>query len=358
MGIADELEQDLDDDFEQEHEVMPAEARAALGAPSFSPLLERRVGELKAWEANEIAKAKAAHVIRKPAPPRVAPMFSGPNGSIELCPFEGLIGQGLEVGYSRDGRYAFAKVDASLFERVIGCGVCQGYRGYIPTLREDGNVYVVPCAAGRAKEAAELFNQARIPATYAHTRLDNPELDDPIVRRLYADATRLALELTPGDLGRWWSGTTTGVGKTRIMCAVLRVLTLERRIECRFVRFAELLGALKATFNRGPREGERAEDILEPIARIPVLAIDDFGSSHTLFELATFEELIKSRADRVGTTTLITSNYTPEAIRRGAAKHSGGSDPVGALGRSISRLRGMVEIKTLVGRDRRGEGAG
>ena len=64
-----------------------------------------------------------------------------------------------------------------------------------------------------------------------------------------------------------------GCGKTTLVCALIKELILEKNEACFFIEFAELLGKVKAGYDKQESETK----FLEELARIPVLILDELG---------------------------------------------------------------------------------
>ena len=156
-----------------------------------------------------------------------------------------------------------------------------------------------------------------------------------------------------GDVGR---------GKTHLLVALLRELVFRHGVTARFVEFSHLLADLKAGFD----SGRGAAELLEPLVRVDVLAIDELGKGrNTEFETTVVDELVSRRYNAVRP-VLATTNYAPEratgsALANAAAVQLGTAAPpslVDRIGdRVMSRLRETCDFLEVKGDDFR-EGRG
>ncbi|MBN2800279.1 MAG: ATP-binding protein [Deltaproteobacteria bacterium] len=146
-----------------------------------------------------------------------------------------------------------------------------------------------------------------------------------------------------------------GRGKTHLMVALLQHFALHRGVSVRFAEFSLLLSDLKGTFDR--RGG--SSDLLDPLTKVRVLAIDELGKGrNTEWEGTVLDELNSRRYD-AASTVLATTNYPPGrptgrrtdrlAVVKDATTQVNLVDRVGD--RVYSRLRQMCDIVPLLGRD-------
>jgi DNA replication protein DnaC len=144
-----------------------------------------------------------------------------------------------------------------------------------------------------------------------------------------------------------------GRGKTHLLVALVRELVFRKGVSARFVEFSHLLADLKAGFDTG----RGAAELLEPLVRVDVLAIDELGKGrNTDFESTVVDELVSRRYNAMRP-LLATTNYPAErATGRAVANmadvqvgNSGLPSLVDRIGdRVFSRLRetcDFVEVK-------------
>jgi DNA replication protein DnaC len=200
------------------------------------------------------------------------------------------------------------------------CPRC-GETGY--TLVPSGSSTVAQvCACRHLDERIALFNQIGIPAAVAKASFDNFKSWSQDHQRAKVVAEDFARKFrkdapTKGFLryGR------PGAGKTHLLVASLRYLALEKGVAARYVEFMLLLSDVRAGFaaNRSHME------ILAPLLRVPVLAIDELGKERgTEWERSMLDELV-SRRYNSGLSTLFATNYFPEEHASARAEHPGRS---------------------------------
>lgn len=229
------------------------------------------------------------------------------------------------------------------------CKHCDGL-GYISAVDERGYRTVRPCAGIIREARIERFNHARIPARYHAASLESFTLRAPGHAPVLSALTHYTEGFAPGQKGRCFSGG-VGIGKTHLLVGVLRYLTLEKGIPCRYVEFTHLLAELRRSYSENRSESE----ILGPLAEVPVLAIDELGKGRcNEFELRIVDELISRRYNDSSLTTLFATNYYPSAVLR--SRSEGGqveslADRIGE--RSESRIYELCEFIFLDGSDQR-----
>ena len=223
----------------------------------------------------------------------------------------------------RAGDFAFA-VPEKTYE---GCLTCRGTGLRTREIVEQGHTYEVsaPCERRLLADRLAIFNAAQIPAIHAQATFEG-------FRPRNHEQTR-ALGLAKEFVHRWpdargllLSGP-VGTGKTHLLAAILKQMCVTRGVRASYVEISLLF----ATIRRGFNEGKSGGEIIGPLSRIDVLAIDELGKGRgSPFELDTLDELIARRYN-AGKTTLFATNYSlqePEAkalgmVRTDELKESG-----------------------------------
>lgn len=187
---------------------------------------------------------------------------------------------------------------------------------FVRVVDERGYEFVRPCpVCGPLRKRIAAYNSATLPAhyyergTFPHFETYEPNDDgrtQPIgnldkARSFVYNWTR---GFVPGERGFLLWGD-VGTGKTHLLAATIRILTLEKGFSARFVEFSHLLSEIREGFDQG--RGESA--VLGPLTEIPILAIDELGKGrNNEWQLSIIDEIISKRYNR-NLTTLFTTNY-------------------------------------------------
>jgi DNA replication protein DnaC len=176
-----------------------------------------------------------------------------------------------------------------------------------------GYRYVKPCpVCGPLDHRIQALRLAGIPAHYIDAQFNNrdPELEGPEFAAhdlIKTYVFRWTMQYKLGMRGFLLHGK-PGTGKTHLLCAVMRYLTLEMGVQARFVEFTHLLSEIREQFDYGKGDAP----VISPLVDADVLAIDELGKGvKTEWQLSVLDELISKRYNR-GRTTIFTTNYSLE----------------------------------------------
>lgn len=163
--------------------------------------------------------------------------------------------------------------------------------------------FVCPCQS--FEQCLILFNQATIPRRYAAVTLKNYDEFTPSQGDAKITLRNLLKNFQPGMQGIGLSGT-VGTGKTHLMVALVRELTLKLKIKTKFIEFSHLLSELRAGYSEGKSDNE----ILSFLVKVPVLVIDELGKGlETQWQKSILDELISKRYN-LSVSTFFTTNFS------------------------------------------------
>jgi DNA replication protein DnaC len=197
------------------------------------------------------------------------------------------------------------------------CSVCGG-AGRI-FVEQGGYSYAQPCTCRSIAHRVERFNQARLPArcglSFEDFLPENPEQE---TAHNVAKTTAYRYRADDPSRGFVVAGP-VGSGKTHLLCATLRHLTLEMGVAARYVEVSFLFSEIRKGFS----ENRSGLDAILPLVHTDVLAIDELGKGRgSPFELDTLDELIARRYNANRTTLFATNCILDEAERGGYVEHN------------------------------------
>lgn len=212
--------------------------------------------------------------------------------------------RGIVVSAGDDSAH-FAR--ASVCACSASCSTCSN-TGYVFRRTDDG-VFSSACSdCTPLRERARRYNAAGIPRRYASSTVSSYNAETASQKAAAHWFRERRDSWIPGNEGLLLSGG-VGTGKTHLMCAWLRYLTLHRDISARFIEFSHLLADIKAGYSAGRSDAE----IIGHLVDVPVLVIDELGKQlNTDWQLGILDALISTRYER-NRSTFFTTNYAWEA---------------------------------------------
>jgi DNA replication protein DnaC len=207
-----------------------------------------------------------------------------------------------DQGYtvSAQGEHAVA----SLCSCQSQCPRCDG-TGRAYELR-DGYQFASICSCQQLRRGIALHNEAKLPAVLAGRDLDSVKPHFAELETALEIARNYCHRFIPKQTkdGLLFSGP-VGTGKTHLLSSILRYMTVEKRVKCRYVEISFLYSEIRGGFS----QNRSSLDIIAPLADVPLLAIDELGKGKmSPFEQETIDELI-SRRYNGGKPTLLATNY-------------------------------------------------
>jgi DNA replication protein DnaC len=207
-----------------------------------------------------------------------------------------------------------------------------------------------------------LVTGASIPKRYEHCTFSNFDADfedaNPSLAKARFLAGRFVEDYPVETVGLLFFGD-SGLGKTHLAVGVIKELMLEKKVQCMFCDYRELLKSIQDSYN--PSVSATELGILRPIFNVDVLLLDDLGAVKPTDWIWDTVSLVLNSRYNENKTTIITSNFEDAAAldepedpsqlgraNRAARKYTLG-DRIG--NRMLSRLHEMCRIIKMEGDD-------
>jgi DNA replication protein DnaC len=226
---------------------------------------------------------------------------------------------------------------------------------------------VTRCDCQLRARGGALIASARIPKRYEHCELSNFTADFPgadhSVALAQISASRFVQEYPASKTGLLLVGD-AGVGKTHLAIGIAKALIREKRIECVFYDYADLLKQIQDSYNPTVQATELG--LLRPVFEAEVLVLDDLGCVRpTDWRWDTIRLILNTRYND-SRTTIITTNFADKpaakvadidaprrsesfSAARAAAREETLGDRIGE--RMRSRLHEMCRVIEMAGKD-------
>jgi DNA replication protein DnaC len=208
------------------------------------------------------------------------------------------------------GGFAVAEVKGAQ-DGGPSCPHCSGTQHIFG--RENGYSYAKPCRGAGLSAALERFNAAKCPGIHHASTLANYETN---LRQLaaYLDRAVQWCEDVGSRLvfskGLRLQGS-TGVGKTHLLVAMLKVLTIDHGIHGRYIDW----GVLMRLIRQGIDMGKGRDEVLEPFRTAPVLMLDEVGKGEKKdWRMDVLEDLVESRYSDETVVTCVATNYSSDEL--------------------------------------------
>jgi DNA replication protein DnaC len=183
----------------------------------------------------------------------------------------------------------------------------------------------VRCECFYVKRRASLLKAARLPERYDHCTFEDFDYEFPGATRSLVAARLAAGKFIEGypleKTGLLFVGP-VGVGKTHLACSIVRKLTGEKGIPALFFSYADLLTAIRDTYNAaGERKGstdeygnfyETESQILDHVTGVELLLLDEVGKvKASEWTIDKIREIIGGRYNKART-IIATTNFPIE----------------------------------------------
>ncbi len=191
------------------------------------------------------------------------------------------------------------------------CDKCEG-EGRIFHENEKGISYLMDCECARLKKRLHVVEEAGIPGKFVDADFDSyikHHRSQGIAKRVAEDFIEDFIK-SKKDFSRGlvFMGA-PGLGKTHLAVAIIKALTLDKGIHCRFVDFFQLL----ADIRHGYSEDMSDQAIIKPYLDARILVIDELAKGrNTEWELTVLDQLISNRYNAADKVTIFTTNYPSE----------------------------------------------
>ncbi len=223
----------------------------------------------------------------------------------------------------------------------FNCPECEG-RGHVYMEDETGISSMRACVCAGLVHRLKKIGEAGIPGKFANTRLETYHPIDASQKLALRVAQDFVTDFGTSQQGLMFMGR-PGLGKTHLAVAVIKMLILDKKADCKFVDFFQLLSDIRYGYSQDLSE----QAIINPYVAAPILLIDELAKGrNTEWELTMLDQIISSRYNAADKITLFTTNYSDQPPN---PKKSGKSDTHKEFGNSREALVSEETLQDKVG---------
>ncbi len=188
------------------------------------------------------------------------------------------------------------------------CPECEG-RGHVYIEDETGISSMRECVCAGLVQRLKKVGDAGIPGKFVTTKLETYHPIDASQKLALRVAQDFVKDFGTSQQGLLFMGR-PGLGKTHLAVAVIKMLILDKRADCKFVDFFQLLSDIRYGYSQDLSE----QAIINPYVAAPILLIDELAKGrNTEWELTMLDQIISSRYNAADKITLFTTNYPDQA---------------------------------------------
>ena len=189
----------------------------------------------------------------------------------------------------------------------FNCPECEG-RGHVFVEDETGISSLRECVcAGLVRRLKKVW-EAGIPGKFANTKLETYHPIHGSQKFALRQAQDFVKDFGKTQQGLLFMGR-PGLGKTHLAVSILKMLILDKKADCKFVDFFQLLSDIRFGYSQNLSE----QAIINPYVAAPILLIDELAKGrNTEWELTMLDQIISSRYNAADKITLFTTNYADQ----------------------------------------------
>jgi DNA replication protein DnaC len=188
------------------------------------------------------------------------------------------------------------------------CPECEG-RGHVYIEDETGISSLRECVCAELVRQLKKVGEAGIPGKFATTKLETYHPIHDSQKFALRQAQDFVQDFGKSQQGLLFMGR-PGLGKTHLAVSVIKMLILDKKADCKFVDFFQLLSDIRFGYSQNLSE----QAIINPYVAAPILLIDELAKGrNTEWELTMLDQIISSRYNAADKITLFTTNYSDQA---------------------------------------------